>query len=255
MKLRAKRAHTDLPGTTRSIRSFFGGPTAAPAAGPAAVDDGLAPGSAAPGTPDDHLEDCLPVQAAPGDQRRYDSRGRLLKGRATKAKDHWKCDWCDYVVHGRHWCAYRHQHLKAWHPEHLQDFVRRPLQFVTPGPDDQVEWPCPLCDKALLKAPNRSADVLLQARLRHRAQCHPDAPKRRFLLPQARSGVQKASATRLADGVARRILMRRRGDFGSHDVRFFRIPWFGKPAKKPRSTRIVYACTRCAAMWSSRSFS
>ncbi|CAE7223541.1 unnamed protein product [Symbiodinium sp. CCMP2456] len=247
VKLRAKRARTASPVAARSIRSFFGGPTAAAAAGPAAVDDVLAPGPPAPGTPDDLLEDCLPVPAAVGDQQRYDSRGRLLKGRTIKAKDCWKCSWCDYVARGKHWCAYRHQHLKAWHPEHLQDFVRRPPQFVTPGPDDQVEWQCPLCDKALLKAPDRSADVLLQARLRHRAQCHPDAPKRRFLLPQARSGVQKASATRLADGVARRILMRRRGDFGSHDVRFFRIPWFGKPAKKPRSTRIIYACTRCAA--------
>ncbi|CAE7800892.1 unnamed protein product [Symbiodinium sp. CCMP2456] len=247
VKLRAKRARTASPVAARSIRSFFGGPTAAVVAGPAAVDDVSAPGPPAPGTPDDLLEDCLPVPAAAGDQQRYDSRGRLLKGRTIKAKDSWKCSWCDYVARGKHWCAYRHQHLKAWHPEHLQDFVRRPLQFVTPGPDDQVEWSCPLCDKALLKAPDRSADVLLQARLRHRAQCHPDAPKRRFLLPQARSGVQKASATRLADGVARRILMRRRGDFGSHDVRFFRIPWVGKPAKKPRSTRIIYACTRCAA--------
>eukprot|EP00439_Symbiodinium_sp_Y106_P048280 s3946_g6.t1 len=190
----------------------------------------------------------MPAPVAADAQPRFDSRGRRLKGRTTKAKDHWKCDWCDYVARGKHWCAYRHAHLKAWHPEHLQDFGKKPPQFVRPGPEDEILWPCPFCDKALLQEDTpRSGDVLLQARLRHRRQCHPQIAKRHFLLAQARSGAQKATAARLADGVARRLLKHRKGDFGAHDVKFFRIPWTGKPAKKPRATRIVYACSSCRA--------
>ena len=250
VKLRAKRARVGPPAGTPSIRSFFDPPPAAAVVTAGPVDDGdcLAPGTAAPGSPADSLQDCMPPEIEDSARPRYDSRGRLLKGRTIKAKDHWKCDWCDYVVRGKHWCAYRHAHLKAWHPEHLQDFGPRPPRFVIPGPTDAVEWPCPFCAKALLKEPSpRSLTVMLRARLRHREQCHPEIAKRHFLLPQARSGAQKATAARLADGVARRILMRRKGDFGSHDVRFFRIPWTGKPAKKPRSTRVVYACVSCAA--------
>ena len=177
MKLRAKRARIGPPAGTPSIRSFFDAlPAAATApAGPADECDCPAPGTAAPGSPADSLEDCMPPEDEDAARPRYDSRGRLLKGRTIKAKDHWKCDWCDYVVRGKHWCAYRHAHLKAWHPEHLQDFGPRPPQFVTPGPGADVEWPCPFCDKVLLKEPSpRSATVLLRARLRHREQCHPE---------------------------------------------------------------------------------
>ena len=196
-----------------------------------------------PGSPVDSLDECMPAPVAADAQPRFDSRGRRLKGRTAKAKDHWKCDWCDYVARGKHWCAYRHAHLKAWHPEHLQDFGKKPPQFVRPGPEDEILWPCPFCDKALLQEDTpRTDDVLLQARLRHRRQCHPQIAKRHFLLARARSGAQKATAARLADGVARRLLKRRKGD-----VRFFRIPWTGKPAKKPRATRVVYACSSCRA--------
>ena len=233
----AASVHTAASGPSRgSIKQYFGGASRAQASIPA------------PTTPEMIAE--LPDAPPPPPPPRVGSRGRLLKPLKPKRciQDSWKCDWCDFVAKAPKISDKRISHVRQWHPEHLQ-LIKRPRlpEFRVPSAADVVAWPCPCCDRALIRTdPPQSPDTMLKTRLKHWREHHPCEPKSRFLLKIAGSNAPKATRAVLAAATARRLLKHRSGGLGNHpEVEFYRIPWMGSKLKKARATRMVYVCTAC----------
>ena len=204
-------------------------------------------GGAAPAPTTPEMIADLPDPPSPPPPPRVGSRGRLLKPKRCP-KVSWKCEWCDFVAKAPHGADKLATHVRQWHPEHLQSFKRPKLpEFRVPAGSDVVEWPCPCCDRALIRTdPPQSPSSMLLTRLKHRREHHPTEPKAKFLLKSAKSNALKATRAVIAAATARRLLKHRSGGFGNHPkVEFYRIPFLGSRVKKARSSRMVYVCTTC----------
>ncbi|CAE7843366.1 unnamed protein product, partial [Symbiodinium necroappetens] len=167
---------------------------------------------------------------------------------ADLPEDSWKCDWCDFVAAAPHGSDKLKTHVRLWHPEHAH-ISRQPSlpEFRVPEASDVVEWPCPCCDKALIRTePRQCSTAMLMTRLKHRRLHHPKEPKSKFLVKTARSNVTRATRAVIAAATAKRLLKHRTGGYGRHSkVEFYRIPYMGTRGRQARSSRVVYVCLSC----------
>ncbi|CAE7353716.1 unnamed protein product [Symbiodinium natans] len=182
------------------------------------------------------------------------------KGRKGK-RTHWQCKFCPYrtPLHakGAYLNTLRHLHLRSWHLDRKEQWSSkakygvRVIEDVTAAEADAVQtrWKCPHCPAGILDdgvPRGRGAEeAITRACNQHMRWRHPsEKPVRRR--PRANNS-GKATAAKIAAGVAAKVLRAKKGDFGDHKVEILRIPCLGSTAKKKRNTSTCLVCKTCGS--------
>ncbi|CAE7220717.1 unnamed protein product [Symbiodinium sp. CCMP2592] len=165
------------------------------------------------------------------------------------ARSGWKCPECGWKATGRLWVQRKQAHVDNYHPDLKAELnLKTAALCVVPYNQATCCWKCPVdgCDMGL-PATEASEDARRLARLRHREETHPEAPKALFRLARDRAAnARKATTAKLSAGVARRLHQVRAGKAGEHDVVFVKLPPT-RGTKKGKTRRAVtqVVCTRC----------
>ncbi|CAE7514892.1 unnamed protein product [Symbiodinium sp. CCMP2592] len=157
------------------------------------------------------------------------------------ARSGWKCPECGWKATGRLWVQRKQAHVDNYHPDLKAELnLKTAALCVVLYNQATCCWKCPVdgCDMGL-PATEASKDARRLARLRHREETHPEAPKALFRLARDRAtNARKATTAKLSAGVARRLHQVRAGMAGEHDVVFVKLPPT-RGTKKGKTRRAV----------------
>ena len=164
------------------------------------------------------------------------SNGQVRSRRGKEFWSRWPCPECGWVASGPKWQQLKSEHIRRQHPDVAATLGKeeRRLVFVPWSP--ACCWRCPVADCGLgMKDDGTCGQYRHAMRMRHRAECHPDAPRELFFLSTAEDKAVNAAKASIAcrnRGAARRIQGLRAAQAAGHDA-----TWVSYPVPPPRGPR------------------